>query len=166
MFSYNLGTCIKSSKGKGGPCNNDTDCISEKMCADGTCMEPCTSEECLQEEFCKQGTCIRDKNNSLILCTQDQHCQDGYACSLLGICVEPDHPLHNCRDGLSCGSEARCQNEKCIPLPNPGMTLNNDNFCCKYKMFLKNLGFQVVNQLFHWPSCLHEAWSASEELYS
>ena len=138
MFSYNLGTCIKSSKGKGGPCNNDTDCISEEMCADGPCMEPCTTEECLQEEFCKQGTCISDKNNSLILCTQDQNCPDGFACSLLGICVDPYHPLHNCSDGLSCGSKARCQNEICIPLPKPGMTLKN-NVCCNYSLFLKKL---------------------------
>ena len=123
MFLYNLGTCIKSSKRKGGLCSNDTDCISEEMCADGPCMEPCTSEECLQEEFCKQGTCIRDKNNSLIPCTQDQNCPDGFACSLLGICVDPYHPLHNCSDGLSCGSKARCQNERCIPLPKPGKTL-------------------------------------------
>ena len=121
-----LDVCVEESYAQSENCTTDMDCNNGTRCVEGVCMilDPCISLTCQQEEFCKEGICIRDNNNSFIQCSQDEDCNEGFACSSLNICVDPEHPLHNCGGGLSCGSKARCQNEKCIPLPKPGEIFN------------------------------------------
>ena len=116
------GVCVEESYTQNKTCTTDMDCNNETSCLEGICttMDSCISQQCQQEEFCKKVTCIRDNNNTFVPCSQDEDCDDGYACSSLDICIDPMHPLHICGEELSCGSKARCQDGTCTSLPNPG----------------------------------------------
>jgi hypothetical protein len=83
---------------RGGACNADVACVGGAWCMTGVCLGcdlgcapmPCVkSRDCNSDHLCQNGVCTACSQGSGCLgdsCDGGTHCQDGLACTALGVC--------------------------------------------------------------------------------
>jgi hypothetical protein len=118
------GTCVEPDA-----CEVNQDCLADRLCLDGLCVDGCSStgctgrlacddttqlcveatpcdgvDGCFEGRLCVQGTCSDP-------CTMDAACAGQRVCDLeTGLCQEPDM----CSDDIDCDMGRVCSNRACI----------------------------------------------------
>lgn len=97
--------------GRCSRCDNSVECGSDKLCAQGICIEPeCSSSKpCADGRLCKDSQCVD--------CNNDGECEQGKICGE-GSCLEAEcSDQKACQNGTVCtqGRCTKCTDDKACP---------------------------------------------------